>query len=310
MKRMETIDDETTEACMDFIRRQHDAGEPFFVWMNMTHMHVFTHTKPEGLGRAGRWQSPYHDTMIDHDKNVGQLLDLLNELGITEDTIGVYPTDNGPLPAGVVSNEIIQHHDWLQTLLAAAGEPDIVEELKAGHNVGNKSFRVHIDGYNLLPYLSGEEATSGMGISHGDRDAGYGTTTSVGSLPPNAYGLYDMAGNVWDWTADWFADRHPHEVDKPCCIPRNPRGGIIDDGYDRRQPQFRVPRKVIKGGSYLCADSYCMRYRPSARRPQMIDTGMSHIGFRCVVHAPFDSTLTGSPPDSPPSLLANTSEPL
>jgi len=91
-----------------------------------------------------------------------------------------------------------------------------------------------------------------------------------------------MAGNVWDWTADWYADRHPAEVDKPCCIPRNPRGGALGDSYDQRQPQFRVPRKVIKGGSYICADSYCMRYRPAARRPQMIDTGMSHIGFRCV----------------------------
>ena len=122
---------------------------------------------------------------------------------------------------------------------------------------------------------------------HGDfpwrSDSGYGTTTPVGSFPPNGYGLYDMAGNVWDWTSDWYADRHPAEVDKPCCIPRNPRGGRIGDSYDRRQPQFRVPRKVIKGGSYLCADSYCMRYRPAARRPQMIDTGMSHIGFRCVV---------------------------
>lgn len=122
---------------------------------------------------------------------------------------------------------------------------------------------------------------------HGDfpwrPESGYGMTTPVGSFPPNPYGLYDMAGNVWDWTTDWYADRHPAGVDKPCCIPRNPRGGTIDNSYDRRQPQFRVPRKVIKGGSYLCADSYCKRYRPAARRPQMIDTGMSHIGFRCVV---------------------------
>ena len=125
-----------------------------------------------------------------------------------------------------------------------------------------------------------------MAIFLGDPTAVTDATTPVASFPPNAYGLYDMAGNVWDWTADWYADRHPDEVDKPCCIPRNPRGGAIEESYDMRQPQFRVPRKVIKGGSYLCADSYCSRYRPAARRPHMIDTGMSHIGFRCVVRSP------------------------
>jgi arylsulfatase len=191
-ERMETVDDDITEKCIDFIRRQNTAGTPFFVWMNTTHMHCFTHTKPESLGQAGRWQSPYHDTMIDHDKNVGQVLDLLDELGIADDTIVIYSTDNGPhmntwpdggmtpfrneknsnwegafripelirwpgrIPAGVVSNEIIQHHDWLPTLLAAAGEPDIVEKLKAGHSAGDMTYKVHIDGYNLLPYLTGE----------------------------------------------------------------------------------------------------------------------------------------------------------
>ena len=146
-------------------------------------------------------------------------------------------------------------------------------------------------GLHQTVFTWGEEPeAAGDGLAnfwHGDfpwrPDAGYGTTTPVGSFPPNGYGLHDMAGNVWDWTTDWYADRHPADVDKPCCIPRNPRGGDLADSYDRRQPQFRVPRKVIKGGSYLCADSYCMRYRPAARRPQMIDTGMSHIGFRCVV---------------------------
>jgi arylsulfatase A-like enzyme len=155
-------------------------------------MHFRTHTKPESLGQSGRWQSPYHDTMIDHDRNVGQLLDLVDELGIAEDTIVIYSTDNGPhansWPDGAttpfrsekatnwegafripemirwtgkikprsVSNEIVQHHDWLPTFLAAAGEPDIVEKLKKGHEAGDMTYKVHIDGYNLLPYLTGE----------------------------------------------------------------------------------------------------------------------------------------------------------
>jgi formylglycine-generating enzyme len=114
-------------------------------------------------------------------------------------------------------------------------------------------------------------------------DDGYGTRSAVGSYPPNGYGLHDMTGNVWEWTRDWHVQRHPEDADKPCCVPLNPRGGSLEDSYDPAQPQFRVPRKVIKGGSYLCADTYCLRYRPAARRPQMIDTGMSHIGFRCVL---------------------------
>jgi formylglycine-generating enzyme required for sulfatase activity len=121
---------------------------------------------------------------------------------------------------------------------------------------------------------------------HGDfpwrAESGYGVTTAVGSFPPNGYGLVDTAGNVWEWTEDWYVDRHPEDADKPCCVPVNPRGGPLERSFDPAQPQFRVPRKVIKGGSHLCADSYCMRYRPAARRPLMVDTGMSHTGFRCV----------------------------
>jgi formylglycine-generating enzyme required for sulfatase activity len=101
-------------------------------------------------------------------------------------------------------------------------------------------------------------------------DTGYGTTSAVGSFEPNGYGLYDMAGNVWEWTTDWWADTRQLES---CCAA---------DSYDPAQPQFQIGRRVIKGGSFLCADSYCLRYRPAARRPQAVDTGMSHIGFRCV----------------------------
>jgi arylsulfatase A-like enzyme len=195
-KRMQTCDDEFVAAAKDFIKRQVKAETPFFCWVNTTHMHLFTHTKPKSLGQAGRWQSPYHDTMIDHDKNVGELLDLIDDLGIADNTFVMYSTDNGPhmntwpdsamtpfrsekdtnwegafrvpmlvrwpgkIPAGVVSNEIVQHHDWLPTFLAMAGEPDIVEKLTKGHQAAGKKFKVHIDGYNLLPYLTGKEKKS------------------------------------------------------------------------------------------------------------------------------------------------------
>ena len=194
-KRMETIDDDVADTTVDYIKRQHAAGNPFFVWCNFTHMHLYTHVKPESRGQAGLWQSPYHDAMIDHDRNVGTVLDVLDELGIAEDTIVIYSTDNGPhrntwpdggmtpfrsekdtnwegafrvpemirwpgkIKAGEVSNDIIQHHDWLPTLLAAAGEPDIIEKLKKGHKAGadgKTKYKVHIDGFNLLPYLTGE----------------------------------------------------------------------------------------------------------------------------------------------------------
>ena len=118
---------------------------------------------------------------------------------------------------------------------------------------------------------------------HGDfpwrAEPGYGTTAPVGRHPANGFGLADMAGNVWEWTADWWAER---TVDAGCCVPRDPRGGDEAGSRDPAQPHLPVARRVVKGGSFLCADSYCMRYRPAARRPQAVDTGMSHIGFRCV----------------------------
>jgi arylsulfatase A-like enzyme len=191
-KRMETIDDEIVDASLDFIQRKHDQKKPFFVWINTTHMHFRTHPKRRSLGQAGHWQSPYHDTMIDHDKHVGKVLDQLDKLGIAEDTIVLYSTDNGPhsntwpdaattpfrsekntnwegafrvpqvirwpgkIPAGSVCNGTISHLDWLPTLLAAAGDPDVKERLLAGHDAAGKTFKVHLDGYNQLPYLTGE----------------------------------------------------------------------------------------------------------------------------------------------------------
>jgi arylsulfatase A-like enzyme len=195
-KRMETCDDDFAAAAKDFIKRQHDDDKPFFMWLNFTHMHLFTHTKPSSLGQAGRWQSPYHDTMIDHDKNVGEMLDYLDELGIAENTFVMYSTDNGPhrnswpdggmtpfrsekdtnwegafripllarwpgkIKEGTISNQIIQHHDWLPTFLAMAGDPDVTEKLKKGYDTIGRTYKNHIDGFNLLAYLTGKDKES------------------------------------------------------------------------------------------------------------------------------------------------------
>jgi len=195
-QRMVTIDDDIANRAVDFITRQSKAGKPMFVWVNFTHMHLRTHTKPESIGQSGRWQSPYHDTMIDHDKNVGQVLKALDDLGIADNTFVMYGTDNGPhmntwpdaamtpfrneknsnwegayrVPAmvrwpgkikpGTVSNDIVAHHDWLPTFLAMAGDTQITEKLAKGHKVGDMTYKVHLDGFNLVPYLTGKAEKS------------------------------------------------------------------------------------------------------------------------------------------------------
>ncbi len=195
-KRMETIDDDIAARGAAFIEQQVKAGKPVFAWINFTHMHFRTHAKPESVGQSGRWQSEYHDVMIDHDKNVGTILAKLDELGITDNTIVMYSTDNGPhmnswpdgamtpfrneknsnwegafrVPAmirwpgkikpGTVSNEIMSHLDWMPTLLAAAGAPDVPQQLLTGYKVGDMTYKVHLDGYNFVPYLTGQAPKS------------------------------------------------------------------------------------------------------------------------------------------------------
>jgi arylsulfatase A-like enzyme len=196
IKRMETIDDETSNAAMGFIDKQVKANKPFFVWMNFTRMHVFTHIRPEFHEKSGMPGNDYADGMWEHDQDVGKLLKQLDDLGIAKNTIVIYTTDNGPnmfswpdaamtpfrsekdsnwegafrvpamirwpghIKANVWSNEIVSGQDWFPTLLAAAGNPNIKEELLKGTGPGGMAHKVHLDGYNILPYLEGKEAHS------------------------------------------------------------------------------------------------------------------------------------------------------
>jgi arylsulfatase len=199
-KRMETIDDETTKACMTYISKEAKAGTPFFAWMNFTRMHIFTHVRQEYEGKAGLGKGYFYaDGMWEMDQNVGKLLGLLDDLKITDNTIVVFTTDNGPnaftwpdaattpfrsekdsnwegafrVPAlmrwpghikpGSVSNDLYSGLDWFPTLVAAAGDPNIKDKLLKGASVGSKNFKVHLDGYNQLPYLTGQQ-------DHGARD--------------------------------------------------------------------------------------------------------------------------------------------
>jgi arylsulfatase len=191
-KRMETIDEETIAAAIDFMERAHKQGKPFYVWWNGTRMHFRTHIKDEVRGISG--QDEYGDAMVEHDGHVGQLLEVLDRLGIADNTIVHYSTDNGPhmntwpdaasspfygekntnweggwrvpsmvrwpgkIEAGSVSNEIMHHMDWLPTFMAAAGEPDIKKDLKKGGvKAIGRTYKVHLDGYNFLPHLTGQE---------------------------------------------------------------------------------------------------------------------------------------------------------
>jgi arylsulfatase A-like enzyme len=196
-KRMETIDDETSAAAIDFMKRQHDASKPFFVWMNTTRMHLRTHVRPEHRGRYTHGDSEYIDGMIEHDDTVGLLLKALDDMGITNDTIVVYSTDNGPhenswpdgavtpfrsekntnwegafrvpclvrwpghIKPATVTNELMAHNDWIPTLCAIAGEPDIVNKLKAGYTANGINYKVHLDGYDQSKFLTSVEGTVG-----------------------------------------------------------------------------------------------------------------------------------------------------
>jgi arylsulfatase A-like enzyme len=188
-KRMETIDDETSNAAIDFMKRQQAAGKPFFVWFNSTRMHLRTHVRAEHRGRYTHGDSEYVDGMMEHDDTIGSLLKALDDMGVTNDTIVVYSSDNGPhmntwpdaamtwfrsekntnwegafrvpclarwpgvIKPGTVTNELMSHNDWIPTLCAIAGEPDIVNKLETGYTANGISYKVHLDGYDQSQFL-------------------------------------------------------------------------------------------------------------------------------------------------------------
>jgi arylsulfatase len=188
---MKTVDEEILPEALRFMGDAKENDTPFFVWFNTTHMHFRTHIKDGSRGKAGRWQSEYHDVMCDHDELVGKILAFLDEQGLADDTIVVYSTDNGPhmnswpdagttpfrneknsnwegayrvpavvrwpgqIPAGEVRNGIVSHNDWFVTLLSAAGDPDIKDELKAGRDLNGTTYKVHLDGHDQLDYITG-----------------------------------------------------------------------------------------------------------------------------------------------------------
>src|SRR4051794_4710261 len=137
--------------------------------------------------------------------------------------------------------------------------------------------KLYKDGHHMANTWQGEFPWQNL------RSDGYERTSPVGAFPANGYGLVDMIGNVWEWTTDWYQPKHPAERPKACCIPHNPRGATLEASYDPNELAIRIPRKVLKGGSHLCAPNYCQRYRPAARFPEPVDSSTCHVGFRCIV---------------------------
>jgi arylsulfatase A-like enzyme len=204
-KRMETIDDETSAAAIDYMKRQQAAGKPFFCWFNSTRMHLRTHVRADHRGRYTHGDSEYVDGMMEHDDTVGTLLKALDDMGIADNTIVVYSSDNGPhmnswpdgamtwfrsekdtnwegafrvpclvrwpgvIKPGTVTNEMMSHNDWIPTLCAAAGEPDIVEKLKAGYVANGITYKIHLDGYDQSAFLRNVSGTAG--INNGAKSA-------------------------------------------------------------------------------------------------------------------------------------------
>jgi arylsulfatase A-like enzyme len=296
IKRMETVDEEFLDGALNFLDKAHKDGKPFFVWWNSTRMHVFTHMKQESQGKTGL--GLYPDGMVEHDGHVGQLLDKLDQLGIADNTLVMYSTDNGAeectwpdggttpfrgekdtnfegawrvpcairwpgvIKAGTVSNEIFSHMDMLPTLLAMAGEPDIVEKVKKGHKAGNKTFKVHLDGYNLLPLLKGEvKENPRKGIMYWSDDGDL-MALRVGNW--KVHFLEQRGEGLAAWVDPFVRLRVP----KIFNLRSDPfENGEIGMGYNKWQADrmfTMVPAQVIVGEFMKTFQEFPPRQKPSS----------------------------------------------
>jgi arylsulfatase A-like enzyme len=295
-KRMETIDEEVLDASLEFIDKAHEDGKPFFVWWNSTRMHCWTHLKKESEGKTGLGMYP--DGMVEHDGHVGKLLDKVEELGIADNTIVMYSTDNGAevctwpdggatpfrgekntnweggwrvpcairwpgvIKPGTVSNDIFAHPDMLPTLLAAAGEPDIVEKCKKGHKAGNKTFKVHLDGNNLLPFLKGEvKANPRKGLLYWSDD---GDLIALRIGPWKVHFMIQEAEGTDAWRMPFVPMRLP----KLFHLPSDPFERADESMFYHKWVADRmftlVPAKAIVGEFMKSFKEYPPRQKPSS----------------------------------------------
>lgn len=297
-KRMETIDDETTSAAIEFMKKQVAAGKPFFTWMNFTRMHVFTHVRPEYRGKSGMPGNEYADGMWEMDQNVGKLLKALEDLKIDGNTIVVFTTDNGPnaftwpdaattpfrsekdtnwegafrvpamvrwpgkIKAGLVSNEIFSGLDWFPTLLDAAGDPTIKARLANGTAVGGKNFRVHLDGFDQLPYLTGQQAKGARTDFYYFNDDGDLVAMRTGDWK-FVFQEQRQRGQFDIWANPFTARRVP----KMFNLRMDPyeHADISGSGYD----QWRVENSYLNAQAIIKATEFLQTFidYPPSQRP-------------------------------------------
>ncbi|WP_116365122.1 arylsulfatase [Parahaliea mediterranea] len=297
-KRMQTVDEEFLAASLDFIDRAHQAEKPFFVWFNSTRMHYYTHVKDDTLGASG--QGFYNDAMVEHDGHVGQLLSKLDALGIADNTIVLYTTDNGPhynlwpdaaitpfrgekntnweggfrvpavvrwpqhIPAGRISNQVMSHLDWVPTLMAAAGQDKVVADLKKGKRFGDKSFKVHLDGYNFLPYLTGKSESTPREEFFYFSDDGQLTAARIGDWK---LVFAEQRANRFDVWRDPFV---PLRIPKLFHLRRDPfeRADTDSNGYnnwwDRKIGPQAMKAQVAVGAFVKSLQEYPPRQRPAS----------------------------------------------